>query len=158
MANDFLDSFNQVGEKLYIGDYFTSINYNALIQKNITHILVCGEELICRYPEEFTYRQFKIQDTSSTSIEQYFEEAYEFINEGKKRGSVLVHCAQARSRSASMVISYIMKKDQVNFKKALETLKKSHPQTSPNPGFIKQLKNYETRIELRKSSCMNSIF
>ena len=158
MSAGIFDSFTQVSEKLYIGDYFVSINYQTLIDRNITHILVCGEELNCRYPQEFTYKKLEIQDTSTTSIKEYFQEVYDFISEGMKQGSVLVHCAQAKSRSASMVISYIMKKENMKFKKAFETLKKNHPKASPNPGFVQQLIDYEKEACSKKSSCINSIF
>ncbi|OMJ82090.1 hypothetical protein SteCoe_17309 [Stentor coeruleus] len=157
MANGYLDNFNQVEKNLYIGDILTSINYKTLTQYNITHILVCGEELSCRYPNEFTYMHIPIRDTPSTSIREYFEEVFMFISKGQRKGSVLVHCAQARSRSASMVLSYLMKSRQVKYKKALEILKKNHPQAEPNPGFRNQLIQYEKEVA-KPSGCMSTLF
>ena len=136
-----------------IGDFMNSINYKALIANNITHILVCGEELACRYPEEFTYKKLRIDDTPDTSIREYFQEVYEFINGGIKSGNVLVHCAQAKSRSASMILAYLMKRKNIKFKKALEILKKSHPSANPNSGFAMQLMEYEKEILPKKSDC-----
>ena len=158
MNNGLLENFTQIEDKLYLGDFFTSINYQVLIDYNITHILVCGEELSCRYPEEFTYKKLSIQDTPTTSIKEHFEDVYKFINNGMKRGSVLVHCAQAKSRSVSMVISYIMKKNRIRFSKAFEILKKHHPQAEPNSGFKQQLIQYEREIVIKNTGCINSIF
>ncbi|OMJ70753.1 hypothetical protein SteCoe_31202 [Stentor coeruleus] len=157
MANRFFENFSQVEKNLYIGDLLTSIDYNTLLKYNINFILVCGEELSCRYPQDFTYKHLPIKDTPSTPIDQYFDDAFKFISIGLKRGSVLVHCAQARSRSVSIILSYLMKSRQIKYSKALEILKKHHPQAEPNSGFHKQLLQYEREV-VKSSSCMNSIF
>jgi atypical dual specificity phosphatase len=157
MARGFLDSFDKVDERLYIGDYFASLNYAVLVDNNITHILVCGEELSCRYPQEFAYKHLKIKDDSGTSISEYFDEVFIFISRGRKLGGVLVHCAESKSRSASMVLSYLMKSRQIRYKKAFKMLKKIHPLAQPNNGFIRQLIEYERKILVNQSSCFKSI-
>ena len=157
-SSEDLDHFSQVVERLYIGDYFTAMNFKILADHNITHILVCGEELDCRYPEEFTYKHLLISDTCKTPIYGYFDEANKFIEEGIQRGGVLVHCAQGRSRSASFVISFLMKHKEIKYKKAFGMLKKKHPIAQPNPGFISQLLKFEQQLFSNKSRCMNQIF
>ena len=57
MALGVSDSSSRISERLYIGEIFTSLNRNDLEHYNITHILVCGQELSCRFPEEFTYKK-----------------------------------------------------------------------------------------------------
>lgn len=158
MIIGFSDDIKKIDENLFIGDYMVSINYNILTQYNISHILVCGEELSCRYPRDFKYKHLMIADTPSTQISDYFQEVYEFIKDGLLNGCVLVHCAQARSRSVSMIISYIMKSKQISFKKAFEMLKKKHPIADPNQGFKKQLVNYEQVLFKKRSSCTDSLF
>ena len=147
------DSIRSISPNLFIGDYLAAINYNILQQFNITHILVCGEELSCRYPNSFTYMHLKIDDSPVQSLKEYFGEAYIFIRRGVQKGRVLVHCAQAISRSVRMVVSYLMKSQNLKFNQAFSFLKKKHPQADPIPAFRKQLLQYEKEI-LPDSSCM----
>ena len=152
------DNFKLVGKNLYIGDFLSSINYNLLTNYNITHILVCAQELSCRYPESFTYLHLKITDLPGTDIRNYFDEAHDFILKGTRKGRVLVHCAEAKSRSVSIVLSYFMKVNRLNFKKAFGVIKKYHPTADPNKGFKKQLILYEKEVSPNESNCINSIF
>jgi protein-tyrosine phosphatase len=150
------ESLKIVGKNLYIGDYLSSLNLNVLLQHNITHVLVCGTELSCKFTDRITYKHLKIEDISTYPIKEHFEEAYLFIFKGTQKGRVLVHCAQAISRSVTIVISYFMKAQRLKFQKAFDVLKKRHPQAKPNQGFRKQLIEYEKDIGL--GGCMNCIF
>ena len=134
-----------------------SINCNELLQYNITHILVCGKELCCRYPDRFEYKHILVDDSPSQPISESFDEAYQFILRGVRQGRVLVHCAQAKSRSVTIIISFLMKSQKREFNKVFESLKKKHPQANPNSGFKRQLIEYEKKIGVNEG-CMNNIF
>lgn len=71
----------------------------------------------------------------------YFDETYEFIREGMIRGAVLVHCQMGVSRSATVVIAYLMKKYNITAKEALEKVKMKRC-VFPNQGFVAQLGSY----------------
>jgi len=60
------------------------------------------------FPKKFKYKKFILRGGDKTeNIYRFFEEAYNFIKEGK---IVFVHCHAGVSRSASIVIAYLMKK------------------------------------------------
>jgi hypothetical protein len=59
-------------------------------------------------------------------------------------GSVLVHCAAGVSRSATVVLGYLMARQNLSLAAALQHLKEVRPWVSPNPGFMQQLEAYET--------------
>jgi protein-tyrosine phosphatase len=64
-------------------------------------------------------------------------------------GKVLVHCAQGRSRSASMVIAYLMKQQHMSFHQALSQVKEARPIISPNEGFMAQLQKFEKTLNAK---------
>lgn len=59
-----------------------------------------------------------------------------------QRGVALVHCNAGVSRSASIVIGYLMLREGLSFDDALRQVKLARPSVCPNPGFYQQLKNY----------------
>ena len=142
-------SLDKISKNLFIGDYFASINLKLLSSLGITHILVCGYELTCRFPARFKYLHLRIDDTPNQQISQFFAESFDFVDEGVQTGSVLIHCAQGRSRSVSFAVSFLMRKKNIVSSKALLKLQNKHPESSPNPGFIIQLQEYELVLGLR---------
>ncbi len=63
---------------------------------------------------------------------------------GKEDGyNILVHCARGKSRSASMVIGYLIWKEKISFEEAYYRVKKKRPIIAINHGFEKQLKAFE---------------
>lgn len=59
---------------------------------------------------------------------------------------MLVHCAAGRSRSASVVISYLMKLNKWSLNKSIEYVQKMREIVEPNPGFKLQLRMYEKML------------
>jgi dual specificity phosphatase 12 len=56
---------------------------------------------------------------------------------------VFVHCAMGKSRSATLVVAYLMWKHGVDANVALEQLCEGRPVCDPNPGFKEQLEVWE---------------
>lgn len=56
--------------------------------------------------------------------------------------NVLVHCHAGVSRSAAIVIAYVMKKYGLNFESAFELVKTRRPRIRPNEKFRACLKEY----------------
>ena len=58
-------------------------------------------------------------------------------------GKVLVHCNDGMSRSASLVIAYLMQKYGLDFKAALTHVQSRRFCVQPNDGFEQQLREFE---------------
>ena len=60
-----------------------------------------------------------------------------------KEEHVLVHCNAGVSRSATVVIAFLMKEKNFSFQEAFHHVKKRRPCIRPNEGFVKQLQLLE---------------
>ena len=90
----------------------------------------------------------RIDDIRSSDLLSRFEACCEFIDSARdKCSSVLVHCAAGVSRSASVVIGYVMYKKKISFNKAYQFVKARRKVISPNPGFVHQLKSWEKQLK-----------
>ncbi|PSN30522.1 hypothetical protein C0J52_24114 [Blattella germanica] len=84
-----------------------------------------------------------VTDTPREDLLSHFEDTADFINSGQEQGVVLVHCYFGVSRSATIVIAYMMKKYELTYEEAFERVKSKRRFVGPNPGFISQLQLYE---------------
>lgn len=136
----FYPEIDQITDKVFLGNEDGQRDKENLKKLGITHILVVGNGLKIFHPKDFEYKNFKIADWPTMDIAQFFQEAFEFIEKSNK---VFVHCAAGISRSATIVISYFMKKNNLSFEEAEEFVKFKRPLIYPNSGFVKQLQNYK---------------
>jgi len=114
------------------------------MQLGITHILTVAEELQPRYPHSFFYHVINVGDNSFLDdIAQHLPTCARFIDQGRKYGGVLVHCASGVSRSVSAVCGYLMEYEKLSLEKAISLIRKARPIAKPNPGFWEQLTSYE---------------
>ena len=65
-----------------------------------------------------------------------------YLSDPRYYGNILVHCNKGVSRSATFVIAYLMKKNDLTVDKALEYVKSKREIVSPNEAFIGQLRKY----------------
>ncbi|GFH50230.1 hypothetical protein CTEN210_06706 [Chaetoceros tenuissimus] len=94
-----------------------------------------------------TYCRIAINDESGANILVYLDGATEFIHHHISKGqSVLVHCQMGMSRSATVVIAYLMKYKSMSRIDAFHHVKMRRPMIKPNAGFWNQLGIYEQSL------------
>ncbi|XP_036381455.1 dual specificity protein phosphatase 10 [Megalops cyprinoides] len=90
------------------------------------------------------YKRLPATDNSRQNLRQYFEEVFEFIEEARDAGrGVLVHCQAGVSRSATIVIAYLMKHTLMTMMDAYKYVRGRRPVVSPNLNFMGQLLEFE---------------
>jgi len=134
---------NYICDHVFLSSIIGSKNEDILKALNINHILVAGSKLSRKFFSGFTYLTLELEDWTGEDILSSFSHAYEFIEMAKSKGNVLVHCAAGVSRSAAIVISYIMKSKRLSYVEARSIVEKGRSCIRPNRSFIRQLKLYE---------------
>ncbi|KAI8604484.1 dual specificity phosphatase, partial [Dissophora ornata] len=82
------------------------------------------------------------------NLQSEFPMAFAFIEETKNiGGKVLVHCQLGVSRSASLVIAYVMKTLQMNLTDAYEFVKTRSGVISPNMSLMYQLAEFGKSLD-----------
>jgi len=135
---------NKVREKLFIGCQDSAHNRLFLKTHKISHILnLTG--IKTQFQDNFIYLNIENLDDSPTQdILSYFPSCISFIDQGIQEGTgVLVHCAAGISRSSSIIVAYLMKKENLFVEEALSSVRNARPIVSPNCGFMKQLKMWD---------------
>ena len=136
---------DQITEKIWLGNYDASRNKINLKRQGITKILS-----IMDYAPQFDIEDNVIQkiieviDSPTFNIIQYFGECLNFMEGNEK---VLVHCWAGASRSATIVIAYIMWKYKTSAEDAINYVLQKRTSILPNSGFQKQLKIFEKLLK-----------
>lgn len=113
----------------------------------ITHIICLGSHQEPVYPNNFTYKLIPIRDHTSVDISAYFDATFAMIDQVLTSGKgILVHCDAGVSRSASIVIAYIMRKNRCDYESAFNQVRNKRSIIDPNTGFVKQLRTYQEKI------------
>lgn len=83
----------------------------------------------------------KIDDLDEVDILEHLPATSDQIRDALEDGAsgVLVHCASGKSRSASVVIAYLMRYERLPYTEAFRQVKLARPVIAPNTGFTQQL-------------------
>lgn len=140
-------SIDEIEPGLFLGNLTAATNLAVLKQKDIKFILTLDTvplpEHIIQKPS-LTTKFIKISDMSKEDMLHRFGECIEFIVEALENSkNILVHCYFGVSRSAAIVIAYIMQKYKIGYDLAFERVKSKRRFVGPNPGFVLQLKLFK---------------
>ncbi|XP_006805940.1 dual specificity protein phosphatase 26-like isoform X1 [Neolamprologus brichardi] len=135
---------DEVWPRLYIGDQHSAENQADLYKNHITHILNAAHSTRKGQPDiyegmKITYMGVEAHDSCNYDMSVNFQAAADFIHRGLSRGGkVLVHCHVGVSRSATLVLAYLMLKQNLTLVEAICAVKESRG-VIPNRGFLRQL-------------------
>ncbi|XP_020791762.1 dual specificity protein phosphatase 12 [Boleophthalmus pectinirostris] len=130
---------------LYIGTAADLNDGQGLVGAGVTHVLTVDSTGPLLPPDSgLCTKWLSILDEATSDLLSHLNECFLFIQGAVDGGgAVLVHCQAGRSRSATVVTAYLMKKYQLSFTEAYDKLRKLKPDVQVNPGFEEQLCLYE---------------
>jgi len=146
---------NKICTGIIIGNGETVCDLNYLKSAGVTHVLNTAEQHVsvsqARYAAHgIQYYGFHVDDLPHCNISRYFHRTTEFLHRAVTGGGlVVVNCYMGLSRSASVVIAYLMTKHDMSFDRALAFVKKNRA-VRPNEGFVRQLRDLELSLKRRR--------
>ena len=147
---------SQITDNIFLGNIYDAQNIDKLLKLGIKKVLslITNTQLLI-YPQSIEHKLIKINDLPRENIIKYFGECLFFINDDKK---ILVHCYAGSSRSATIIIAYLMWKNQLDYIESCNLLQKIRPTIYPNYGFVRQLKMFDKLLKKNKYNINNIDF
>uniref|UniRef100_A0A8C2NFU8 Inactive dual specificity phosphatase 27 n=1 Tax=Capra hircus TaxID=9925 RepID=A0A8C2NFU8_CAPHI len=144
---------DEVWPNVFIAEKSVAVNKGRLKRLGITHILNAAHGTgVYTGPEFYTgleiqYLGVEVDDFPEVDISQHFRKAAEFLDEAllTYRGKVLVSSEMGVSRSAVLVVAYLMIFHNMAILEALMTVRKKRA-IYPNDGFLKQLRELNEKL------------
>eukprot|EP00938_MAST-03A_sp_MAST-3A-sp1_P003409 g3409.t1 len=136
---------NMVLPHLYISGSGPARNTSRLLDLGITHVInCCVHRAQSSDSSRFHVLDLKLNDSSSSDVVMYIYMTIDFVESARLNGGkVLIHCLKGISRSASLVISYLMwSKNINNVREVLSIVQRSRPSCNPNGDFLVQLRHW----------------
>jgi len=136
---------SKIDDQLYLTGEGGAQDLAALQEACVARVLNVADAVCHEYhPGQFKYLSIDLQDNGAKEdLRPLFLPTIDFIEKGR----TVLHCQQGVSRSATFVIAYIMWKNNLTFRHALDYVMKRRPVISPNGGFMGQLLLWEVVLQ-----------
>ncbi|XP_019952172.1 dual specificity protein phosphatase 13A [Paralichthys olivaceus] len=155
-----LSAVDEVWPNLYIGNVAVAQNKKTLHKLGITHVLNAahskqgsiGDQTF--YENTCVYFGIPAEDSEHFDLSQHFRPAADFIHKAlkSKDGKVLVHCIMGVSRSASLVMAYLMLRQRLPLRDALRQVVQKRA-IYPNRNFLSLLLKLDDQLTLKRRLC-----
>ncbi|KAL9712950.1 hypothetical protein Ac2012v2_004191 [Leucoagaricus gongylophorus] len=131
-----------IENKLYVGNVIAARSTRILLERRITHILsVCNEAIPAEVPQSgICHKRIDIEDVEYADLLIHLPIACQFIHQALTSGGIiLVHSVSGISRSAAVIVAYLMWSRRLGATDATEIVRRARDSIWINPGFHEQL-------------------
>lgn len=148
---------NEIVPGVYLADLAAAESSKLLGELGITHVLSAMRGSVALPPSfastdvggQPSHLQVGLEDNPFAELAEHLPETTAFLKSALATGPnarVLVHCVQGVSRSASVVVGYLVAEQGLPPARALALVKARHPGADPNFGFVRQLEEYANTL------------
>mmetsp|Transcript_45849 Transcript_45849/g.112693 ORF Transcript_45849/g.112693 Transcript_45849/m.112693 type:complete len:194 (-) Transcript_45849:99-680(-) len=136
---------------LFLGGRRNADNEKELVERTkVSHILNVAKEcdLDRRLEGMFVYKKIEMHDSKDFDLLGSITDAVQFIqdaHDASPQNRVLVHCVQGISRSASVVVAYLVHSG-MSLQHAYEHVRARRKIAAPRANFIEQLGIFESSL------------
>lgn len=136
--------------KLLFGDIIFSKDVRGMRKMNIGAVVdLCHYKDVksrVKYSHEIDSLYLPVYDCPTNSID-WAEQGSVFIESEIEKGKIVyVHCYYGISRSSTLVLHYLMTRNQMKLNEALSLLRDKRPIVCPTFGFIKGLSELDAKL------------
>ncbi|KAH9279179.1 Dual specificity protein phosphatase 14 [Echinococcus granulosus] len=145
MDQEIFGQIARITDHLYLSS-LQALTPNRLRQLGVTQLISVMADPI---PSEVTaqverHTQIPVEDIDYSNLRRHFDEVADRIaREARRGGKTAVHCMAGVSRSATMVLAYLVKHQGMSLFEAYKYVLSIRPCIHPNIGFWRQLIAYE---------------
>lgn len=140
---------------LFLGDRHQAADREALRALGITHVINATREVDDFFEGELQYERVALDDDDSSSLAPHLARLVELLtalSQEEGRARVLVHCRLGLSRSASIVLAYLIATRRVGVTAAVEELARRRPIIAPSRRFLEDLEDYQLSLGIEGAS------
>ena len=124
------------------GNACDASGFYRLKENNIEAIINATKEIPNYFEDDFDYLKINIYDINSNQFNsETFKNVLNFIEKNKNK-KILIHCYMGSSRSATLVLLYLMYKHKYDLESALEFIKNKRDIINVNTQFISNLTQF----------------
>jgi atypical dual specificity phosphatase len=123
----FLSQIAKINDYLYLSSFAGATEHNCA-KFNINCVITVCKEVPKLDIKNVEVMRLEVLDKPTEPLNRHFDAVADKINEvASRKGACLVHCVAGISRSASMVLVYLMKYHKMSLKDAHSHVKSKRP-------------------------------
>tara|TARA_B100000963_G_C22515240_1_gene620325 strand:- start:343 stop:957 length:615 start_codon:yes stop_codon:yes gene_type:complete len=136
-------SITSIDDIIYLGNAYNAADYYYLKQFGITGIVNACNEISNYFEDDFKYFKIDILDINNSSIYNFFDPFIKFVEKIlEEDGKIMIHCFMGSSRSAILVVLYLIKFKSFNIEDSIEFITEKRNRVNINVTYVKELREY----------------
>lgn len=137
----------QINDFIFLGNHTNAKDLTWLQDNQIGWILNVSSIIPNSFPDQFNYLRISILDKDGQNLLSYLGHTFDFIEQARTSGkNILIHCHMGISRSVSVTVAYLMRKNKLSLTQAYKIVKDKRSIVSPNLDFMGSLEQYHQEL------------